>query len=230
MRTLLWLTWVAALCFGWLRAQGTGWALALLAFGGLATLFSVRWCVHDAYQTAVKLIAIVFLLVLTPITLGNWADRAIEQYRAPDDLDGVSYAELREALRDGALDPVGASRIFVRRRHDRDGWDYWYKMTIGEEDYRALWGKHWGFTQDRLPTARPLAQDVRAIPTKWPQATDAPGWFGLPAANSEWNGWEFQLTDAPGDYRARGSVWVYETGTQSLYIWDWNHQHRDLGW
>lgn len=231
MKLLLWLTWVAALACGWLRAQGTGWALALLALGGLATVWSIRWCVHDAYKTPVKVVSILTMLLLAPMTLSNWGTRIIEQDLSPDDLRDVSYAELRETLGETVHDPIGGEHIFVRQRFSRDSWDYWYKIAIDEKDFRAMWAMDWAHKQARMPTARPLAEEVRGIPLAWYQGGDAPDWFDLPYESQlEWNGWECQINNRPGDFRANGAIWAYDYDFKTLYIWEWNHQHCDLGW
>jgi len=230
MKLLLWLTWVAALTCGWIRAQGTGWALALLTLGSLATVWSIRWCVHDPYKTSVKIIVVLAFGVLAPLTLRNWLLAEEQRSTSPDDLLNVSYAELREALGDGVHDPIGGEHIFVRQRFSRNSWDYWYKIAIDEKDYRAMWSMDWADQQARMPTARPLA-DVRGIPPAWHQPGDAPDWFDLPYESQlEWNGWECQIKTGPRDFRAHGAVWVYDYDSNTLYIWDWNHPHCDLGW
>lgn len=172
---------------------------------------------------------------------------------------GLSGPEFVLFVGYGDLRPWRASQISIASGTYIDGYDFFLKMHVPEPSYRALLAQRSQQLREldsadlaagaRLEVRKTSATAPPPVPKNWPvpltpalpnnwPIPDAPGWWDAATASTtaERNCWELQSSwqsAAPGALdvnRSLGWYWAYDNASQTLWIWEWNHQHHDLGW
>jgi len=152
---------------------------------------------------------------------------------------GLTYRQFASTFDDPQFDPKGASHIYCYVDGYIDGYDEFWKMTIPAESYEPLLEEvskgieepnNAPYRSEALGPVRKTTATQPGIPPDWRAASSPPpAWWQPQRAgpNTECTRWELQVRKK--DRRAKGWYWVYDRDSQTLWIWEWNHQWQDLG-
>jgi hypothetical protein len=154
----------------------------------------------------------------------------------------LSYKEYKSRVGVDSFDPDGASQICLRTLSSRDGYDSWWRMQIGRVAFAHLLDEmssnlerpeYASYNSRSVGPIRKTSTGVPSFPDNWPQPDDEPPkWWNPPRSGQglQCIRWELQVGDKSSDGRAKGWYWLYDSRSESLWIWEWNHQWFDLGW
>lgn len=120
---------------------------------------------------------------------------------------------------DAWFDPIGASDIYHRCFSTRDGYDAWWRFSIAESNLEQLIAT---IATDNEGPSDPEWAVKDEYPAVWQPDDSPPAWWsrdgGVNVKSIYW------CYDAGEAERHHGWYFLYDTRSQMLYCWHWNHQ------
>ena len=141
----------------------------------------------------------------------------LETFGGESETNNISYSEYLNQGPSSLLDPVNASDISFRTISTRDGYDMWWRFEIAEHDGDALVHS----VANRTVGSPSIQWDTTiGYPSSWSPDGPPPQWWSLEGNKSVC----WLLHTGSSDQRKHGWYFQYESKSQTMYCWHWNHQ------